>query len=147
MAYARLSAMPTRILLLQSDHVGALHLRLAIDMSSAWSVVSTIDRQIADVRSLCSSIRAGADAPQVILVECNPLEASSRGVLSLIRRAPELHQAWLAVLGDGEDAEEESQALSLGARTFIAKPERASDLARIGREITRICEAVGSLPE
>jgi DNA-binding NarL/FixJ family response regulator len=142
---SRSSTRPVRVLLLQTNLVASLHLRLAIDMAAVPSRVNTMESRPESVRGLCHSIRAGAARPDVVVVECNPRAEVSRLVLTSIAEAPELEGATLVVIGDGDEAEESAQALMLGAHAFIAKPERASELPRIGREITRVLGAAQSM--
>jgi DNA-binding NarL/FixJ family response regulator len=143
---SRSSTRPVRVLLLQTNLVASLHLRLAIDMAAVPSRVSTMESRPESVHGLCHSIRAGAARPDVVVVECDPREEESRQVLTSIAEAPELQGATLVVIGGGDRAEESArQASMLGAHAFIAKPERASELARIGREITRVFDAAQSM--
>ncbi len=136
---------PVRVLLLQTNVVASLHLRLAIDMAAIPSEVSVMESSPEGVSELCLSVRGGAVPPDVVVVECDPREEASRRVLTSIAKAPELSSATLVVIGDGDEAEEPAQALTLGAHAFIAKPERASELARIGREFARVFDATQSM--
>ena len=139
------STRPVRVLLLQTNLVASLHLRLAIDMASVPSEVSVMESSVENVRGQCFSVRTGAVPPDVVVVECDPRDESSRRVLTSIARAPELSSATLVVIGDGDEAEESAQALMVGAHAFIAKPERASELGRIGREIARVFDTAKSM--
>jgi DNA-binding NarL/FixJ family response regulator len=136
---------PIHILLVRDDPVGSLHLRLAIAMAPIRTVVHGIEKTVSAVRSLTRSIRGGSRAPQLILLECNLKDAASQEILSLARKSPEIARAALVVLGDGDDPEQESKASVLGATGFIARPERASDLPRLARDLGRVWTSVQAM--
>ena len=134
----RASFEPIRVLLIHDDPIGALHLRLAIDMSPVPCVVSGIERSVAAMRALCRSIRAGSPSPDMGIFECDLLEPGSQEILCLALQSPEMSRARWVVIGDGNDPEQASRASALGVCGFISKPDKASDLARIGRDLGRI---------
>jgi len=129
---------PIRVLLIHDDLIGALHLRLAIEMSPIPCVVDGVENSVMALRSLCRSIRAGSRPPDMGIFECDLRESASQAILRLALKSPELSSARWIVLGDGDDPEQEARASELGAGGFIAKPVRASDLPRIGRDLGRI---------
>ena len=134
----RASFEPIRVLLIHDDLIGALHLRLAIDMSPVRCMVSGIEKSVMAIRSLCRSIRTGTPSPDIGILECDLGEPASQAMLCLALKSPELSRARWIVIGDGDDPEQEARASALGAGGFIAKPVKASDLPRIGRDLGRI---------
>ena len=124
-----------RILLVQENVVGGVHLRLAVEFSGLRPALSVIDHRVEAVRAVAADIRSGAGLPDLILAEVDMCEEPGRQIVHTIRATSELAEVPLVVIGPGERAEELRWARELGAHGFIARPARASDLHRVGREI------------
>jgi len=142
MDLAKISEVPVRLLLLQGDLVSTLRLRLAIDLSAAWSAVRVVDKTVDALRSLCDAIRGGLPPPQVILSELGEAGRAGADVLGLLPGMPELAPAALVVVGDRASSRDRSRAASLGARALIDRPQRPDDVVRAGRDITQACRGL-----
>jgi CheY-like chemotaxis protein len=73
----------------------------------------------------------------LILVEQVRRDRETIELLGMIRELPELNSLPVIALGDGDDPESKLHAHEDGADAFIALPERASELQRIGKGVAR----------
>jgi len=124
-----------RILLVQENVVGGVHLRLAVELSGLRPALNVIDHRLEAVRAVAQEIRSGAELPDLILAEVDMCEEPGREIVHTIRATSELAVVPLVVIGPGERPEEARWAREFGVHGLITRPMRASDLHRVGREI------------
>jgi CheY-like chemotaxis protein len=126
---------PVRVFLFKRPFVDAFHLRLAIGMSLLQCDVQVLERADQGMRTACAIAKCGPPLPGLVLVE----DEGGGEAASFERRLrrSEIGDLPLAVLGDGADPAAERRAISEGADGFISLPIRASELARMGRDLAR----------
>ena len=126
-------------LVIEDSEPDVFLLRLSLDSEfTEYELIQAMDGDAAieEIRRL----EAGAEVPDLIVIDLNLPRLSGLDLLSMIRNSPTLRFAPAVVLTSSENPKDKQRAADLGVLAFIKKPSSLDEFMTVGAILKRHME-------